>query len=149
MAIFTGRVANCLWTYGHGKLSTAEWEAFVSGQRRVLRSAPRPTTMLTVTHEAVPPNANERKLLAEMLRSGDADSILGHAMVTDSALVRGVLTALDWVVKKPFKESVFGDAREAIRWLATITPELRVTEVVLAITASVPPQLLMPSLRPG
>jgi len=50
-------------------------------------------------------------------------------------------------VKKKFKESVFADAREATRWLATFTPELHVTEVVLAITAAVPPQHLMPSLR--
>ena len=103
--------------------------------------------MLTVTFEAIPPNASERKLLADMLRSGDADRVSAHAMVTDSALVRGVMTALDWVVKKPFKESAFADAREAVRWLATFTPELHVTEVVLAISAAVPAQVLMPSLR--
>jgi hypothetical protein len=147
MAIWTGRVGSCTWTYGHGNLNPGEWDTFIVGLRRSLTTAPQPTTMLTVTHEAVPPNAAERALLAELLRSGAADKIRAHAMVTDSALVRGVMTALDWLVKKPFKESAFADPREAVRWLATFTTDLHVTEIVLGIRAVVPEHALMPALR--
>lgn len=147
MTIWTGRVGSCTWTYGHGKINPGEWDTFIAGLRRSLTTEPRPITMLTVTHEAVPPNAAERKLLADLLRSGAADRVLAHALVTDSALVRGVLTALDWLVKKPFKETAFADPREAVRWLAGFAPDLHVTEVVLGIRAVVPEHALMPPLR--
>jgi hypothetical protein len=150
MTIWIGRVGSCTWTYGHGKINAGEWDKFIVGLRGSLTTAPQPTTMLTVTHDAVPPNAAERKLLADLLRSGAADRIVAHALVTDSALIRGVMTALDWLVKKPFKESAFADPREAVRWLATFTPDLHVTEVVLGLRAVVPEALLMPALRaPG
>jgi len=146
MPFWSGRVGNCLWSYAHDKASTSDWESYLAAHRRALTTAPRPTTMLTVVYQASPPNAGERKMLADMVR-GSADAILAHAMVADTAIARGVLTALDWLVKKPFKESVFSDVREGVRWLTTFTPELRVTEIVLAIAAAVPHDALMPDLR--
>jgi hypothetical protein len=147
MPVWNGRVKQCIWSYTHGKLTTPEWEAFVVATREDLTAAPPATTMLTVTCDVTPPNANERKLLADLLRSGAADRIIAHAFVTDSRIVQGVLTALEWLAKKPYKESVFTDVREATRWLATFAPELSVTEIVLAIHASVPEPALLPALR--
>jgi len=147
MPIWMGRAKDCTWSYTVGKLTTAEWGTFVATLRDELTRPPQASTILTVTHQVTPPNADQRKLLADLLRSGAADKVKAHAFVTDSRIAQGVLTALDWLVKKPYKESVFTDARDSVRWLATFSPELTVTELVLSIVAIVPEHALMPALR--
>ncbi|HEX7625320.1 MAG TPA: hypothetical protein VF400_17205 [Anaeromyxobacteraceae bacterium] len=39
------------------------------------------------------------------------------AIITSNPLIRGVLTALNWLRKREYSEAIFGDPEVAIAWL--------------------------------
>ncbi len=69
------------------------------------------------------PTSRQRRLAKDMLAELDLTKISRQALVTDSALVRGALTAISWLASlpypiKPFKPS---EVEHAIAWLCAVS----------------------------
>lgn len=83
-------------------------------------SAHAPIAILSEVRGTPPAGAGERKRMADIVSVADRKSgrmICGSAVVTDSALMRGVLTAVGWIHSPPYPLRPFADDREARAWL--------------------------------
>ncbi len=62
------------------------------------------------------PDSSWRKKVAEMTASPSFRPV--HcAIVTSNPLVRGAVTALNWLRKREYSEAIFGDIESALAWL--------------------------------
>jgi hypothetical protein len=77
----------------------AEMLAAIEGRSRTLKSA------LAVVRGEGGPSSKQREALARVLKSTRPD--LRFALVTDSVLVRGVLTAINWLTGKGSTTAAF------------------------------------------
>jgi hypothetical protein len=148
VAIHCGTTSNCYWSYHVGEVSAAAWNRFVErGCRFIVELAGRSQqgVLLTLTRRATPPDATQRKQLADALsRTPEAKRILGHAFVSDSREMLLVLKALDWLVRKPYPEQAFSDAAEAIDWLTARMPNLDARALRDAMRGAIPASSLDP-----
>jgi hypothetical protein len=99
-----------------------EWPV-QTGLRGVLYESPAPAAM----------SADQRRQLADVLdaRKAKLQSITaGYVMVTPSAVVRGILTAVFWIAPPPYPYRVVATPDEGFQWLATQCPWLDVTRSV-------------------
>jgi hypothetical protein len=70
-------------------------------------------------------SGSQRKKLTEILnspKSGPMSPCAGTALVFNSPMLRGVLTAMFWFFKPPYPVKVFPDVTSAERWLSTLLP---------------------------
>jgi hypothetical protein len=63
--------------------------------------------------------AQAARRLREAYRHANRDKLVAVAHVVDSALVRGLLTAVYWLAPPPFVTEVFPDQAAALLWLRT------------------------------
>lgn len=66
--------------------------------------------------------AEQRRQVAELLEARKErlrEITAGYVMVTPSAIVRGLLTAVFWVAPPPYENRVVATPDEGFRWLAT------------------------------
>jgi hypothetical protein len=80
------------------------------------RGKPKPGAVIIIQDPGYPaPDAKVRERVVEM---SDAPGFnLITAIVTTNTLIRGVITALNWVRKKRGEEQVFASGDHALRWL--------------------------------
>jgi hypothetical protein len=76
------------------------------------------------------PNAIQRRKLAEHMATHEAtirSLVRGLAIVAPNALVRGMVTAMFWIVPPPVASHMCGSHAEAIEWARGVMPsaELR------------------------
>jgi hypothetical protein len=76
------------------------------------------------------PNATQRRKLAEHMATHEAiirNVVRGIAIVAPNPLVRGMVTALFWVVPPPIASHMCGSHAEALEWARGVMPsaELR------------------------
>jgi len=67
--------------------------------------------------------AKQRQMVAEHSKANKlrtTQRCLGIAFVFDSALLRGVLTAVHWVYRSPTRTKVFGNAEDARTWARSL-----------------------------
>jgi hypothetical protein len=126
MPFYHGTDGAFAWFYLHGTVTDADWNQYLETIEHGM--AENTTTVsLTIAYQATLPTPIQRRRLADLV-SREAMrqdlSLKALAFATDSSLARGALTAINWLVKKPFPEKVFGNPVKAIEWLATITPGL-------------------------
>lgn len=72
-------------------------------------------------------DARRRKAIGALLaarRDKLARTIAGYALATQSLLVRGTLTALNWLAPPPYESHVVATPWEGIVWLAKRLPEV-------------------------
>ncbi len=72
-------------------------------------------------------DAAARRRLSNLLnqyRSTVAKNTLAYSLVTPSATVRGILTAVFWVSPPPYPHKICGTVKEAFEWFATKVPAL-------------------------
>jgi len=75
--------------------------------------------MVLDNRKAGPLPATQRKLIAEHMERYAARArsrCVCTAFVSDSTLMRGVLTAIMWLRKPEVETQIFGELEEAIRW---------------------------------
>lgn len=138
MPVWTGAAAQCFWSYHTGARDKDGWNGFVADLASFLKQAAPGCVALTITCKTPPPGALERARIKSVLASKDAEKLRAHAFVTDSVVLRGTLTALDWVLKKPYTEKVFASPREAFEWLAAVQPSLPIDIVRQSYLDKVP-----------
>lgn len=92
-------------------MQTAKWA------RPVLYDIPHPSVL----------DAKARQRLTDLLtlyRETIGKHTLGYALVTPSATVRGILTAIFWISPPPYRHKVFGNTRAAFEWLGPLAPKV-------------------------
>ncbi len=125
---WSGTVGTTWWFYFTGPSTDDVWSAYVEHCKAMLEHAPERPALVCVCHHADSPTADQRRMLADFI-SAEAkrlSALVGFALVLDSPLHILALRAINWVVKKPFPETVCGSPSTAAMWLvergATIDP---------------------------
>jgi len=86
--------------------------------------------LLIDARRAVRPPATQRQMMSEATRNqtaADQRRLIGRATIIDNALIRGALTALDWVVPPKHPMRVFATEAEALPWLNGLLAAHRAT----------------------
>lgn len=101
----------------------------------------RAEVVLTVLNGAPMPSVTRRRRLTETISSAQANGgylFAGHAVVTNNSVTRGLLTALNWVVKPKYDERVFKAPAPALEWLTPRCPALQPSAVVADLNRANP-----------
>lgn len=98
-----------------GKLADAEWDGMVEAIRR---DAAQLRAIIVVATGSEGPTATQRKQVAEVAATYP-HSFRGVAVLTDSIIVRGALTAIAWLIPGRFPSRAFSldDLDGALRFL--------------------------------
>jgi hypothetical protein len=96
----------------------SEWQSYLDGTLQTskrLGGVPKLSMVLFMT---APPNATQRKMSQDFL--SDNGLVMGRvALMTESILVRGAMTAFSWLVPKTQLRAFSPDSvKEAIAWLS-------------------------------
>lgn len=92
MPIVWGRVNDVFVEVVSGALSDAEFKTFLAALDETTR---KPEVGVLVSTDETPLPAHQRKAIAELM-DGRTNQV---AVLTDSAIVRGVLTAIKWMMR--------------------------------------------------
>ncbi|MEZ4231044.1 MAG: hypothetical protein R3B89_17850 [Polyangiaceae bacterium] len=123
-----------------GGFSDVDARDFAEGIRRMgALTRENDIVVLDVCYDIPLPKPMHRKLIADAVESiPDKSHVAGHALVSNSTVAQGVLTAINWFVKPDFPEKVFGDPAAALAWLNAQLPSLSPRRVLDAISRDVP-----------
>lgn len=97
----------------------AEWEAYLTRMRSYPERRTRYVT-LTDARGAGTPTAAQRKRAAEVMAEDQAISKrfnVANALVYESAILRGMITAITWITPPPVPMQSFATPRLALSWL--------------------------------
>lgn len=117
---WSGSTGDIWWFYVTGRSTDEVWNAYIAHCRAMLDGPVERPSLVCICHRAEPPNATQRRLIADFIKAEAArlGSLVGFALVLDSPLHIFALRAINWLVRKPFPETVCGSARDAALWLA-------------------------------
>ena len=96
-----------------------EWERYLTQMRSYPSRRERYVT-LTDARGAGTPTAAQRRRAAEVMAEDQALSKrfnVANALVYDSALLRGMITAITWITPPPVPMQSFATPEPALRWL--------------------------------
>jgi hypothetical protein len=118
-----------------GAATDVEWVKLVDG---MVAAGPQLKAVLAVNYSGGGPSANQRSELNRVL----GGKMLRVAIVSDSAIARGILTAISWLTPsaKRFPQDVFklGDMEKAYAFLQLAAPaEAEVRTTVRRLSAEV------------
>ncbi len=144
MSIWFNVTSSCSWSYHHGPRSEDDWSGYVEFVRETGKTVGDGGVALTIAFKTTTPSALQRRSLSDaFLNERRFSRLAGHAFVTDSARIRGVITAVNWVTKKPFREEVFSSPKNALKWLSEVSAQPIDTERVWnEIVRTVPEEAL-------
>jgi hypothetical protein len=149
MSIWVGDTNGCLWFYFNGELTQDDWDRYMDHLELHTRPEVEPieTTMI-ISYRSGSPTPPMRRRVAEFMRNNKQliAHLRGNAMVTESALSRSSLIALNWLFKKPFPERVFSRPIPALRWLSEISVLACGEEIWGEIARVVPGEVLWPGV---
>lgn len=115
-----------VFTYGAG-FTLADFDAAMNFVV-AFAAANGPIAIMSEVRGTPPAGAGERRRMADIASALDGKAgrkICGSAVVTDSALMRGVLTAVGWIHSPPYPLRPFADDQEARAWLRERLTEAR------------------------
>jgi hypothetical protein len=126
---WAGSVSSTWWFYFTGNSTDEVWKAYVEHCKAMLQSQTPNPSLVCIAHRADSPSPSQRRMIADFIDSESERlrSLVGFALVLDSPLHIFALRAINWLVKKPFPETVCGSPSTAATWLedhgAAIDPE--------------------------
>lgn len=125
MPLHTGSVGPCRWSLVQGNFGEEETTGFYAYLREMVRTVRPQQLVLDIAYDTPMPSPLQRRQIIEILSSSpDLGLVAGHALVMNTTLGRGLLTAINWVVRPPFEEQVFSEPSAAMRWLKERNPAL-------------------------
>ena len=101
-----------------GDVTDAELEAWIAASKALWDRGPQ--AALHVGMRATGLTSVQRKRMAELSKQNERrlrDVVVATAIVADSPLVRGIVTAIHWVAPPPLPQRVFARRSEAEAWL--------------------------------
>ena len=141
MAFYGGEVDGiCRWSVTIGKVGDAEIDGFVGNVHAIAEATLPGYVVLDIVHGISMPTPLQRQRVAEAVASATKKTrfLTAHALATNSAAARGVLTAVNWFIQRSFDEKVFGAPRDAVGWLATFSDKVDPEAVLSDISRKVP-----------
>jgi len=96
--------------------------AYLTWMERHVTTRRIPYAVVNDARQAPPPSAHQRQMVSAQMARLDAytrEYCAGFAFVFDSALMRGIMTAIFWVNKPGYPTNVFGDVGSATEWCST------------------------------
>lgn len=145
---WSGRVGRVWWFYHVGPSTEETWHQYLKMVEAML-SVEREATLAFFAHRAEAPRPVQRQQLADFIerKRSQLHRLDRFALVVDSALQRGALTAVNWLVKKPFEERIFNSPLAAIKWLTEKHPQPNPGAVRDSIIGQVPRHSLWSCLK--
>jgi hypothetical protein len=143
-AYWSGCVSSTWWFYFTGKSTDEVWRAYIEHCRAMLRSQAPRMSLVCIAHRADSPTAQQRKMMADFIEAESAalSGLIGFALVLDSPLHIFALRAINWIVKKPFPETVCGSPSTAATWLNDRGAHIDAATLRAALEERVPRQHL-------
>lgn len=138
MSSWHGNTSGCAWSWFYGDTSNDDWSAYLHHLETTYSARNPNAVLLTVAYKNERPNAAQRAALADLSKRLDLNSVKAHAFATDSPLTRGVLTAINWVIKKPFPERIFDNVPSGLLWLERSAGGPHAGDLLQALAAAVP-----------
>jgi serine/threonine protein kinase len=145
---WSGRVGRLWWFHYTGPCTEETWRQYLEMVQRMLDTG-EVSTLLCMAHQADAPSALQRKQVADFIdrNRNELSRLERFALVIDSVVHRHAITAISWLVRKPFPERIFNSPLAAIRWLTENHSDLDGEAVRTAIVEQVPRYSLWPALR--
>jgi hypothetical protein len=115
---FDSAYGNCVWLFSGSTNTDDDYERYVESFVHLDKIATRrelPAGILFVDRESPMPNARWRKRMAEASASLRSRPLIAFA--SESPLVRGVVTAINWLRPPPFEFSVTSSFDDAVTWI--------------------------------
>ena len=139
MSFVSGRSGPCEWALIQGDLDDTSTDQFVTHLRDVATRIQPGQVVLDITRNVSMPSPVQRKRIVDVLQSSSKlDVVAGHALVISSTLGRGLMTAINWVVRPPFEERICANPVEALEWLKSLNPALEPANVLASIERASP-----------
>ena len=110
--------ALCVWVFTGPHNSDADFEQYLASIRRLdeaCRGRELPAGILVADPGNPPPNATWRRRIADETRSLATRPLF--AMVTTSLVLRGVVTAINWIRPPPYEFATFERFDDALAWV--------------------------------
>ena len=139
MTLYAGFRMGCHWQVLVGPADEASWTQLIDrliGLEAVVEPG---DIVLDLWFDAgMPSSKNRARFTSEFTRSVITQRVQAHALVTNSTLSRGVLTAINWVIKRPFQERVFAQPADGLAWIGSLKPDLDIGALRRDIEMAVP-----------
>lgn len=115
---WSGQVGGCYWACVIGPFDDDDIDAFVAGIHRIGQSRLPEIAILDITYDIGLPKATARQKLAEAVAAQpNMHRVKAHAVVCDSPVARAVVTAINWLVRPKWPETMHSRPRDAVRWI--------------------------------
>lgn len=139
MTLHTGEAGPCVWSLIQHDLDDETLEGFLAYLGRLATDAVPGQLVLDMCFDIPMPTPVQRRRIVGVLESSPKlEYVAGHALVINSTVGRGLLTAINWVVSPPFDEKVFGRPEEAFEWLAQRNPAFDAEQLLRSVRAAHP-----------
>ena len=137
--LYTGSSGPCHWSVIQGAMTEADTDAFVAHLRRLASDARAGQLALEIAYDMPMPTPVQRRRIVEVLNgSPKLELVAGHALVVNSQIGRGLLTAINWVVRPPFEERVFSRPDDALGWLRERNPDFDPQALLRSVESTCP-----------
>ena len=122
--IWFGIEDGVFWAAFRGRFSDDDFGRYLEAVPAAVGSSDFRGLMFTFAESPRMPSATQRKGLSDLVESGVVSALERHAIASDSAITRGVVTAMNWVSSKPYDERIFPSPGAALRWLGELDPSV-------------------------
>jgi hypothetical protein len=124
-----GRVEHCIvFVCGHAALDDREWRSYLAFVSQNLK--PEGPNRSFVIAPGSPLTSTQRRELANTIQPFSKD--LKSAVITDSAVVRGIITALEWFHRDVFRIFAPSEQDRALEFLGLNAPQARRVKALAA-----------------
>ena len=122
MTLHSGVFSSCAWCVLTGRITDDDVAGFVRHIRGIRPERPD-ALVIDIAHSVSLPNPMQRKQIVDAVGGMESKQLIsGHAVVTNTAVARGVLQVVNWFVTPEFPEKIFRAPGEAVQWFATLAP---------------------------
>jgi hypothetical protein len=144
---WSGVVGPTFWFYLTGECTNEAWGAYIAHCTAMLDSGIDRPAMIYLAHRAQPPTGDQRRQMGDFIaaESKRLRALTGFVLVLDSPLHIMALKAINWLVKKPFPETVCGTPGVAAAWLRQRGAPIDSTTLMRALEKTVPSEHMWPS----
>ena len=134
MPFYQGRVGKHWWMLIDTDFTADDWASMI----KTLEADTNVTQLVIVLDLKInnAPNAIQRSVLSEAGKR--LRNLKANAILTNSSVVSGILTAQNWFISKRYQEKSFTAADKAITWLNTFTPGFDHQEVLADVLKTAP-----------
>lgn len=139
MQLERGEHQRCHWHVLIGATTEADWDRYIASLRSTVPLLQPGDVLLDIWHDTGRASPQQRQQFTTWFQqTPEIEHVRAHAVVTNSVISRGLLTAVNWVVRPPFAERAFSTPVEGLMWLQRLRADLDVFQLAQPILAAAP-----------